>query len=259
MLSARFSAPLTSIRSGPISIYVYGRFGAEHFASFAAELDGELVGSNFAPRWGSVGFFGPLSTRTDLWNRGIAQPLVKAVSDAFNEWGISHAGLCTFPQSTKHLWLYQKFGFYPRYLTPIMAAPAPTAIVTDDDRRSRYSGLAPTQRHQAEAAIRELCEELFPGLDLSAEIRTCTLRNHGDTPLRWERDSKLAGFAICRWGPASEAGPGCLYVKSARCGRAPVPMSALPPCSTPVAPWPDLPAWKGCSRVSISHAKRPTN
>ena len=142
MLSARFSAPLTSIRSGPISIYVYGRFGAEHFASFAAELDGELVGSNFATRWGSVGFFGPLSTRTDLWNRGIAQPLVKAVSDAFNEWGISDAGLCTFPQSTKHLWLYQKFGFYPRYLTPIMAAPAPTAIVTDDDRRSRYSGLA---------------------------------------------------------------------------------------------------------------------
>jgi predicted N-acetyltransferase YhbS len=87
--------------------YVYGRCGAEHVASFAAELDGELVGSNFATRWGSVGFFGPLSTRTDLWNRGIAQPLVKAVSDAFDEWGVSHAGLCTFPQSTKHIWLYR--------------------------------------------------------------------------------------------------------------------------------------------------------
>jgi hypothetical protein len=34
--------------------YVYGRCGAEHVASFAAELDGELVGSNFATRWGSV-------------------------------------------------------------------------------------------------------------------------------------------------------------------------------------------------------------
>jgi hypothetical protein len=30
--------------------YVNGRFGAEHVASFAAELDGELVGSNFAIR-----------------------------------------------------------------------------------------------------------------------------------------------------------------------------------------------------------------
>jgi hypothetical protein len=27
--------------------YVYGRFGGEHVASFAVELDGELVGSNF--------------------------------------------------------------------------------------------------------------------------------------------------------------------------------------------------------------------
>ncbi len=32
-----------------------------------------------------------------------------------------HAGLCTFPHSTKHVRLYQKFGFYPRYLT-VMAA-----------------------------------------------------------------------------------------------------------------------------------------
>jgi predicted N-acetyltransferase YhbS len=193
--------------------YVYGRFGAEHVASFAAELDGEPVGSNFATRWGSVGFFGPLSTRTDLWNRGIAQPLVKAVSDAFDEWGVSHAGLCTFPQSTKHIWLYQKFGFYPRYLTAIMAAPAGTAIITDDERRSRYSGLPPMQRHEAEAAVRELCEELFCGLDLRAEIRTCTLRNLGDTLLLWEGDSWLAGFAVCQWGPASEAGEGCCYVK----------------------------------------------
>src|ERR1700730_10047099 len=152
--------------------YVYGRCGAEHVASFAAELDGELVGSNFATRWGSVGFFGPLSTRTDLWNRGIAQPLVKAVSDAFDEWGVSHAGPCNFPQSTKHIWLYQKFGFYPRYLTSIMAAPASAAIITDDERRSRYSGLPQMRRHEAEATVRELCEELFPGLDLAAEIRT---------------------------------------------------------------------------------------
>jgi hypothetical protein len=148
-----------------------------------------------------------------LWNRGIAQPLVKAVSDAFDEWGVKHAGLCTFPQSTKHIWLYQKFGFYPRYLTPIMAARAGTAIVRDDQRPSRYSSLPPMQRHEAEAAVRELCEALFLGLDLAAEIRTCTLRNLGDTLLLWEGDSRLAGFAVCHWGPASEAGEGCCYVK----------------------------------------------
>jgi hypothetical protein len=44
--------------------YVHGRFGAEHTAAFAEENDeGALVGSNFTTRWGSVGFFGPLTTR----------------------------------------------------------------------------------------------------------------------------------------------------------------------------------------------------
>jgi GNAT superfamily N-acetyltransferase len=193
--------------------YVYGRFGAEHVASFGAELDGALVGSNFATRWGSVGFFGPLSTRTDLWNRGIAQPLVKAVSDAFDEWGVRHVGLCTFPQSTKHIWLYQKFGFYPRYLTPIMAAPVNSAMARHDNPCSRYSDLSPAQTPEVETEVKELCDELFPGLDLSAEIRTCTMRNLGDTLLLREGSSRLAGFAVCHWGPASEAGAGCLYVK----------------------------------------------
>src|ERR1700680_4997945 len=51
--------------------YVYGRFGAEHVASFAAEQDGELLGSNFVTRWGSVGFFGAVSVRPDRENQGI--------------------------------------------------------------------------------------------------------------------------------------------------------------------------------------------
>lgn len=52
--------------------YVYGRFGAEHTVAFAADANGALAGVNFATRWGSVGFFGPIATRPDLWNRGIA-------------------------------------------------------------------------------------------------------------------------------------------------------------------------------------------
>ncbi|NNH32593.1 GNAT family N-acetyltransferase, partial [Rhizobium sp. SEMIA 4085] len=39
--------------------YVRGRWQAPYVTAFAAEVGGELVGSNFATRWGSVGFFGP--------------------------------------------------------------------------------------------------------------------------------------------------------------------------------------------------------
>src|SRR5437868_4710091 len=104
--------------------YVYGRFGCEHTVSFAAVEQGALVGSNFATRWGSVGFFGPLSTRHDLWNSGIGQRLVAAACDQFEAWHVRHAGLFTFAQSAKHVGLYGKLGFHPRFLTAIMTAPS---------------------------------------------------------------------------------------------------------------------------------------
>lgn len=190
--------------------YVYGRHGAEHTVSFAIDDDGRLAGSNFATRWGSVGFFGPLSIRADLWNRGLAQPLVAAASEAFTRWGVSHAGLCTFPHSTKHIWLYQKFGFRPRFLTPIMAAPARPGSLPE---RSRYSALAPDERRAAEDATYALTDAIYDGLDLRGEIRTVAARNLGDTLLLWDGASRLAGFAVCHWGPASEAGADCLFIK----------------------------------------------
>src|SRR5690242_4883162 len=61
--------------------YIRGRFGAEHVASFTADHEGVLAGSNFATRWGSVGFFGPVTIRPELWDSGIGQRLVAAVCE----------------------------------------------------------------------------------------------------------------------------------------------------------------------------------
>jgi GNAT superfamily N-acetyltransferase len=190
--------------------YAYGRFGAEHTAGFAAEEAGALVGSNFATRWGSVGFFGPLTIRPDLWNSGIGQRLVGAACDAFEAWGVRHAGLFTFADSAKHVWTYGKFGFHPRYLTAIMAAPAKPGA---GQRWSRFGELPEVQRRQIDSAIRELTEQLYEGLDLGGEIRTALARNLGDTLLLWDGHSRLVGFAICHWGPASEAGKDCCFIK----------------------------------------------
>jgi hypothetical protein len=190
--------------------YVYGRHRAEHTASFAVDADGVLAGTNFATCWGSFGFFGPLSIRPELWDRGLAQPLVAAVSGAFDEWGVSHAGLFTFPQSAKHVHLYGKFGFYPRFLTAVMAKPAQAADLPGD--AVRYSALVPGERATAETAVRALCDELYAGLDLSGEMQAVAAQLLGDTLLLWD-GSRLAGFAVCHWGPGSEAGAGFLYIK----------------------------------------------
>lgn len=190
--------------------YAHGRHGAEHVVSFAIDdPDGKLAGSNFATRWGSVGFFGPLSIRPDLWNHGLAQPLVAAVRGAFDRWGTSHDGLCTFAQSTKHVWLYQKFGFYPRFLTALMMAPAKPGNLPE---HARYSALDPSDRKAAEDAAYALTDSLYDGLDLRAEIRTVAARQLGDTLLLWN-GSRLDGMAVCHWGPASEAGADCLFIK----------------------------------------------
>lgn len=190
---------------------VHGRFGAEHIASFAGEADGALVGSNFVTNWGSVGFFGPLSVDPARQGRGIAKTLVEAVSAQLDSWGTRHCGLFTFPQSPLHLALYGKFGFHARFLTAIMLAPA-RASGTEADWL-RYSALSEEARAAALKSCRELTEEIYEGLDLGAEIRTVAARKLGDTVLLGDGASRLAGFAVCHWGVASEAGEGCLFVK----------------------------------------------
>src|SRR5262249_54185380 len=73
--------------------------------------------------------------------------------------------------------------------------------------------LAVPAREAAEAAARELCDQLYDGLDLTGEVRAVAAQRLGDTLLLWDGPSRLGSFAVCHWGPASEAGEGCLYVQ----------------------------------------------
>ena len=147
--------------------YVYGRQHAAHVASFGATLDGQLVGSNFATNWGSVGFLGPLSVRPDLQERGVARALLAKTMEQFDAWDTRHVGLFTFPHSAKHIALYQKYGFYARFLTAIMSAKAVRQTAAG---WSRFSELNQAQRAEALQSCRDVAETVYPGLDLSGEI-----------------------------------------------------------------------------------------
>ncbi len=190
--------------------YVYGRWRAPHVAAFGATVDGGLAGSNFATRWGSVGFFGPLTVRPDLQERGIAKAMVGATVDQFDAWGTTHDGLFTFAQSAKHVALYQKFGFHARFLTAIMVAPATRAEPVPG--ASRFSALTDEGKAEALRASREVTETLYPGLDLAQEIAAVDAQGLGDTVLV-EGAGGLAAFAICHHGPHSEAGEACCFIK----------------------------------------------
>jgi len=87
------------------------RWLADPSAAFGAFLADKIVGSNVVTKWGSVGFFGPLTVHPELWERGIAKRLLEPAMDLFTKWDTTHEGLFTFAHSPKHIALYQKFGF----------------------------------------------------------------------------------------------------------------------------------------------------
>lgn len=190
--------------------YIQTRWQVDPTAAFAAEVDGKLVGSNLAINWGSVGCFGPLSIHPDFWNQGIAQRLIEPVIAQFSEWGMRQAGLFTFPNSPKHHALYRKFGFYPRFLTFIMAKPI--QVTEKDLPGTKYSELSQEKRSHFLKECSELNNAIYEGLDLSREIIAVHAQNLGDTVLFWD-DRGLAGFAVCHCGAGSEAGSGVCYVK----------------------------------------------
>jgi len=186
------------------------RWLADPSAVLGAELAGELVGTNFVTRWGSVGFFGPLTVRPDLWDRGIAQQLLRPTMNLFDQWEIRHAGLFTFAASTKHVSLYQKFGFWPRFLTALMDRPV--EMNTASTPRTRFGELSADEKQLCLRACRELTSSIYDGLDVEREIRAVDDQHLGDTVLTWD-GSRLAGLAVCHAGTGTEAGTGKCYIK----------------------------------------------
>jgi GNAT superfamily N-acetyltransferase len=187
------------------------RWRAASDSALVATVDGKIIGSNFLSNWGSFAFFGPLTIVPELWNQGIAQKLLGPTVDLFDRWGARESGLFTFAQSTKHVNLYQKFGYWPRFLTALMSKavedPSPVAF-------ARFSELNEDQRPDAIAACGEVAGKIFDGLDVRVEILSIQKQGLGDTVLIWDGD-RLDAFAVCHCGPGTEAGTDVGYVKFA--------------------------------------------
>lgn len=189
--------------------YVRSRWTADPSAALAAEADGRVVGSNFATRWGSVGYFGPLTVHPALWDRGIARRLLARTMEIMDGWRLSHTGLFTFGHSAKHIALYQSYGFLPRFLTAVLSAPISSSPAADSAEWTTYSAEPDQVGRLADCAA--LTDTVYPGLDLSRELRACHEQGLGDTVLLVDG----SGFAVCHVGPGSEAGTGTCVAKFA--------------------------------------------
>jgi N-acetylglutamate synthase-like GNAT family acetyltransferase len=191
--------------------YIATRWKANPESALVAEANGAVIGSNFATNWGSFAFFGPLTVQPELWNQGIAHTLLGATMDLFDAWGVREAGLFTFAHSGRHVHLYQRFGFWPRFLTAIMEKPAGPQATT---AWWKYSEMNESESRQAMDACRALTGLIFEGLDVTPEIRAVQDQKLGETVLIWNGDA-LDAFAVCHCGEGTEAGANSCYIKFA--------------------------------------------
>jgi len=135
----------------------------------------------------------PITVRPDCWESGIGKRLLEPTMALFEAWAHSPVALFTFPQSPKHVALYQKFGFWPQTLTAVMSKPVSL-------RRSAGSGRAVLQPCFTRSVHRADGGDL-PGPGSSAEILAISDQGLGETVLLPE-----GGFAACHLGKGSEAG-----------------------------------------------------
>lgn len=200
--------------------YIGTRRQADPTAAFVAEFDGEVIGSNIASRWGSVGLVGPLTIRPDMWGKGFARELMVPISGCLQQWQVTLAGLCTFPHSTKHAHLYQQFGFWPRFLIANMSRPVREAGALHQQSGqqsgewSGFSSVSPAQQAGVLDECYQLTDSIYPGLRLDREIRAVAGQGLGETVLIREA-GELSGFAVCQCGVDTEAGAGKCYIKFA--------------------------------------------
>lgn len=180
---------------------------------FVAEADGAVIGSAIGMHWGTAGILGPITVDPAWWSKGIARLLMPALVAEFDRRRVGFVGLFTHPQSTKHIRLYESYGFWPAAMTGVMdKAVTPGAPAGRD--AVLLSALPESERDAARAACRAVAGAVMPGLDLSAEIAAIATLGIGDT-LLLKDGATTVGFAACHIGAGSEAGTDTLYLKFA--------------------------------------------
>ena len=195
--------------------FIGPRFRAKHVKILAAREQGRLIGSNVVTRWGAFGFFGPLTVLPEYWDRGVGQLLLHATMKTFDAWGLTRTGLFTFAYSAKHVGLYQKFGYWPQYLTAIMTREPQPAVKDQGSNGSvLLSRLPRSGREEALESCSRLTHKIDRGLDLTDEMRAALTQRNGEAVLSYSRGS-LDGFAVCMHGAGSEGGGKTCYIKFA--------------------------------------------
>lgn len=219
--------------------FVNPRFRLNPEGSMVAESQGQLLGTNFVSRWGSVAVLGPVVVRPRGWTGGAGKLLHEAAVKQADAWGCTLMGGFTFAHTPNHLDFFVRTAMWPRLLTMVFGLPVRPGKLPWKDGWLRSS----VAEAEVIAGAKEIAQAVYPGLDLGEELAGARRFGLGDG-LLVRRDGVPVAFALCHMGAQTQAGSGALYVKfgAARPGDEPAFEELLEAIKA-------LAAEHGCNRV----------
>jgi GNAT superfamily N-acetyltransferase len=191
------------------------RFKAQPEGAFGAFADDELLAVAYCSTFGSIGVLGPIAVSPRFWGRGIAQQLLNTALQHFSGKGITKLGLSAFPGSVKHVSLYYRYGYSPRFLIASMFRPLAGSEATNGTAKYLlFSRLSPQEKADCLESAQALTSQIYQGLSFNRHMVTVDEFALGDVIVLLN-DSSLLGFAVCHWGAGSEAETNACYIKLA--------------------------------------------
>jgi hypothetical protein len=187
---------------------VRGRFYRPDTQILVARDDsGALRGVLPLQRCGTRCVPGPLAIAPEWqepWRRGVAAALVDGLLKRAVSWRCGVVDSVTFAQSTAHFALYWTYGA-PIFQALLLARSLGASFAgTDDGAVVRFGALDRDAREAALSAIRGICGRYYDGYDVTADVLHVQHRGLGDTFVM-RAEGQVLGFAICHFGPLSEA------------------------------------------------------
>ncbi|HVH47501.1 MAG TPA: hypothetical protein VM925_34435 [Labilithrix sp.] len=171
------------------------------------DKDGFIRAANMIQVSGSRGVGGPAAVDPDFRRRrafrDLSAPLLVHVREHY---GVIATELVTFPHSVLHFGTNQGLGAEPLFPAPAMKKDLSkrAAEPKRSTRVERYSRFSEANQQQALRAVGAICGKIFERFDVSVEVTHVFDRKLGDSLFAYNGE-KIVGFAICHYGPGSEA------------------------------------------------------
>lgn len=155
------------------------------FYGVVAELDGEIVGSNFLDERASVAGLGPITVEPSGQNGGVGRALMLHMLERAEKNGLAGVRLFQSAYHNRSLSLYAKLGFVVR---------EPLAVMTGGPVQAEFPGrtIRPVTEDDADAdACNAVCNRVH-GIDRAGEVRDAIQWGH---PLLVEHEGRVTGYA----------------------------------------------------------------